>query len=274
MKKILLRSLGILLWSSSAFAEVNRIIPLTPSLAELVCVFSEGPRKIVGVTEYTDFPALLNEKEKIGGYHHLNYERISVLKPDLLIGADGGNAPFEIEILKKQHPSLLILRENSFSDLLRNLEILGARLGARSQKEAQDLKLKWVQKKEEIVKRGQKRPLKTVLILVDENPLLVAGGPTYFTEILEWVGARNVFSDLAVKYPRISKEEALRRNPDVVITFGRELSPAFLKLFKNVTAVKQQQIYPLKDDAIVRPGPRMLEAAEILERSIYKLNPE
>ena len=247
--------------------KVHRIITLTPALGELVALFPDAVPALVGVSEYTDFPESLKHIERVGGYQRLNYERIFSLKPDLLVAAEGGNAPIEVETLRRRHPDLLALTENSFADFLANVRTIGDRIGRSDQAGTLVDEAKAHLEKIRAAARG--RPSLRVAIVVDESPLLLAGGPTYFTELLGWIGASNAFADLAVKYPRLAREEFARRNPEVVLLLGRPSDAAFRKQFADLDAVKRNRVYVLNDDALVRPGPRILVAAERLAARLY-----
>src|SRR6185437_4262442 len=81
----------------------------------------------------------------------------------------------------------------------------------------------------EIRARGQARVAhrRRVLIQLDQQPLIVAGGHSFLSEALETVGAKNIYGNSPTAYPRPSIEDVLKRNPDsiIVIAFGPDLKP-------------------------------------------------
>lgn len=255
----------LLIFQVANATEIKKVITLTPSLAETFSLFQDSENKLVGVSEYTDYPPNLLKKEKIGGYNHLNYEKIMTLNADLILAAKGGNSDFEVEILKKKFDhKLLILRENSFEDFIENIDLIGKKINRIE--EALKIKSEYIIQKDKIFSRNKKRQQKSVAILIEESPLLFAGGPTYFTQLLKWVGAKNTFEDLNVKYPRLSKEEVIKRKPDFVIVLGK----VNLNQMKWTEFIKNTKFVFIKNDAFLRPGPRLLEAAIELEKIIYE----
>jgi len=62
----------------------NRIVSLSPAITEILYELDLGER-VVGVTDYCDFPDEVKDKSRIGGYLDTNYEAIILLKPDLVI---------------------------------------------------------------------------------------------------------------------------------------------------------------------------------------------
>src|SRR5579885_2742507 len=102
----LLASALFLLLAQPALAEVDelgvtvpegakpaRVVTLAPSLAEVAAALDPAHlERIVGVTEYTDFPPSLAKVESVGPYNRFNIEKVVSLKPDLVLATKDGNA--------------------------------------------------------------------------------------------------------------------------------------------------------------------------------------
>jgi ABC-type Fe3+-hydroxamate transport system substrate-binding protein len=130
----------------------------------------------------------------------------------------------------------------------------------------------------EIRQRGvehAKNP-KHVLIQLDEQPLIVAGGKSFLTDALNTVGAKNVYADADSNYPRPSPEDVLKRNPDTVLimAFGSDLKP-FQKMarrwaqYPGLAANQKKQVTVVYADALLRPSLRLLEGLAVLEKTLY-----
>src|SRR5207249_4842871 len=65
-------------------APAQRIISLAPHMTELLFAAGAGDR-IVGTTEYSDYPATATKIPRIGSSSLLDMERIITLKPDLIV---------------------------------------------------------------------------------------------------------------------------------------------------------------------------------------------
>ena len=66
----------------------QRIVSLAPSNTEILFALGLGD-KVVGVTDWCDYPPEALEKEKVGGYDTPDIEKIVALNPDLILVAYG-----------------------------------------------------------------------------------------------------------------------------------------------------------------------------------------
>jgi iron complex transport system substrate-binding protein len=111
---------------------------------------------------------------------------------------------------------------------------------------------------------------------------LIAAGPrTYLGELLEAAGGRNVLTSVSTQaYPRISLETVIHLNPDFIIDASgmgdepndtpeqrkRTIAPWLAR--GELTAVRHRRISAVLSEALVVPGPRVLEALELLRNVI------
>ncbi|RLE28852.1 hypothetical protein DRJ27_05460 [Candidatus Acetothermia bacterium] len=73
----------------------ERIISLSPTNMEILFAIGAGDR-VVGVTEYCNYPAEAEEREKIGGVSTVSIEKVVALEPDLVLGDElNGKETFE-----------------------------------------------------------------------------------------------------------------------------------------------------------------------------------
>jgi iron complex transport system substrate-binding protein len=100
--------------------------------------------------------------------------------------------------------------------------------------------------------------------------LFSAGGPTFLTEVLGIAGGENVLADVAHRYPTVSKEDLLRRAPDVILELhaGSDLPEATRRqlaadwaALPSLPAVRNGRIHVLTDDFLLLPGPRVAHTA-------------
>ena len=90
-------------------------------------------------------------------------------------------------------------------------------------------------------------------------------------EIAQICGLTNAFADLD-GWQAISEEQVLERDPDYIVTtsmyWGEGLTPEEeIKArpgWDVLNAVKNNQVFNADSNAITRPGPRLMEAAEAL----------
>jgi ABC-type Fe3+-hydroxamate transport system substrate-binding protein len=115
-----------------------------------------------------------------------------------------------------------------------------------------------------------------VLFEISSDPLIVAGKATFISDAIELVGAKNAFADLAAGYPRPSLEEAVRRDPDVIIIPTVRPDSADFKTevgawqrFGKMKAVRAGKIKSVPSDLLLRPSPRILQGIIALEHAIF-----
>lgn len=254
-----------------------RIVTLAPSVGELAAEFLEVDLdRIVGVSESTDYPPALKKIESVGPYQRFNLERVIALKPDLVLATLQGNSKDQVLHLRELGAPVFVMNTATFSDVEEAMreaaQILGD--GARGAAVAD----RFEKSLAEIRARGAGRSSKPlhVLIQLDEQPLVVAGGPSFLSEALNIVGATNVYEDAKTGYPRPSIEDVLRRNPEfvLVIAFGPDLKP-FNRMayhwgqYSSLAAKKSNQIKVVFADTLLRPSMRLLEGLAVLERTLY-----
>jgi iron complex transport system substrate-binding protein len=108
------------------------------------------------------------------------------------------------------------------------------------------------------------------------NPaqLFVAGPRNFIDSIITTAGGINVAADAAVKYPKLTPEEVVSRNPDVIILADAKFgaTPEIVRArpgWSAITAVRLNAIYPIDDDLVSRPGPRLVQGFEVYIRLIH-----
>ena len=106
-----------------------RIITLAPSLAELVCEFFGNGDRIVGVSEYTDFPPELKKIKTIGPYSHVNLETVFALKPDLVLATLDGNSKDQIGHLRELGVPVIVVATETFPQIENSITLISTALG-------------------------------------------------------------------------------------------------------------------------------------------------
>lgn len=258
----------------------QRIITLMPSLAELVASIAEKePNRIVGVSEFTDFPESLKKTKKIGSHRKIHFEEIVALKPDLILATLDGNGKDPILHLRELGLPVVVVATDSFARIIESMRLVGSAMGQAS--EGDQLAKKFDQGLHQIQERAQKRkqnhPTQKVLLEISGSPLIVAGQYSFLHDALNAIGAQNVYSDLQASYPRPSVEDVVSRNPDVIVIFGFSVPEKEIQSMKeewnrfpSLKAVQAQKIHVLRNEALVRPTLRLLEGLNLLEKTIYE----
>jgi iron complex transport system substrate-binding protein len=242
-------------------------------------ILGDSIDRIVGVSDYTDFPPALSKVKNVGSYARFNLEAVAALKPDLIIATSDGNARDQIEHLRELHFPVIVVKTSSFAEIDQSIQLLSLALDAEKtggtiRKQLHE-GLKHIEARTEARKRaGQPEP--KVLLQLDSNPLVAAGNSTFLNEALLKVGARNAYADVSKPYPKPTIEDVVMRDPDVILLLGMEKNLQSFekaaqdwKRFTKMKAVKTGKIRVLRADTVIRPSLRIIEGLSLLEQAVY-----
>lgn len=271
----------LLLLASTSWAQPRRIVSTTPSITEMLFALGLGNR-VVGVTTYCHYPKQARSIAKIGTYIQPNIEVILSLRPDLVIIQEN---PIRLaEKLRGVHLKVLELKHTTISDIYSSITAIGRAAGVP--RRARKLNESIQSKLDRIRRRTAPLPRVSVMFVISRIPgtlegLMVVGKASYLNKLIAVAGGVNVFRDAPTPYPKVSLEEVLARNPDVIIDMGEmadtggvteEHKRRVVKLWRrypNLRAVRRGTIYVVASDVFVVPGPRMVEAARRFARLLH-----
>ncbi len=254
-------------------APPSRVVSVVPSLTELVVALGAGDL-LVARTRF-DREAAVAHLPSVGGTQDPSLEAIVGLRPDLVIGwADEDRARIGARMTALGVP-VYQARIRTLAELVSHTERLGHLLHregeARALLHALDTRLGAVRARGDAAAEARSGHRPTVLYLVWHDPPQTAGPGTFLTELMEIAGGRNVMDDAPVPWPVVSMEEVLRRAPDALVVAprhdGQVFRPPWLDTapWQELEAVRADRILLVDPDLFNRPGPRVMEAAEVLE---------
>lgn len=255
-----------------------RIVTLAPSLGELVADFlSADLSRLVGVSEYSDYPPSLKKKASIGPFHQINLEAIVALKPDVVLATTDGNPKDEVDHLRELGVSVVVVESDSFLKIADSMVLVGTAVGDPAA--GAQMATHFKEQLSALVANSKKRSAgerPQVLLQLGDDPLVVAGGISFLGQALQELGILNVYAVSPKKYPSPSLEDVVAKNPDVIITMDmgqdKQRTQASLrkwKTLKSINAVKRGHVLPLSSDELLRPTLRLLDGLQKLENKIY-----
>lgn len=235
-------------------AKPVRIVSLAPNITEILFALGLGDR-VVGVNSRSDYPAAATKKPKVGDVT-ISSEAVLALKPDLVL-AHGYLNRDAIQRLEKLKLRVFALDPKTIPNVISDIRTLG-KLTARP-RTAESIAVGMERAAASAKSARAKSPSVDVLVVIQSNPLWVAGPKTFVHEILGIANARNVARDARQGFVPFSKELSISRNPDVIIVGIKSDADYFLKSpeWRNTKAVRNKRIYVIKSDLLVRPGPRL-----------------
>ncbi len=246
----------------------QRIVSLLPSLTESVCAMEQCQR-LVGVDSYSNYPASVRRLPVLGGGLDPNIEGIVALKPDVVLLATSSRASQRLESLGIK---VVALEPKSHTDVRRVLKKIGLLLDIP---EAQGADRLWriIDTSVSAVAQSLSPQARNIRVYfeVSRGPY-AAGESSFIGETLARLGVKNVVPASLGPFPRLNPEFVVRANPDVIMAGNRSMQAmAAYPGWSSIKAVREQRICLFsseESDVVVRPGPRMAEAARIMAKCL------
>ena len=255
----------------------QRIISLSPSNTEILYALGLGD-KIVGVTDWCNYPPEAADKPSIGGFSTPDIEKIISLAPDLIL-ADSIQEDEVIPQLEEIGLTVVGLSPDDIGigEVLQAITLVGKVAGAE---EAANILVSKMQSEiDSIVDKTkdlteEEKPL--VFYIIWHEPLMTAGSGTMEDELIRLAGGINMNGDL-IRYPDISLEAVLAANPEVIITgigmgTGGDATFQFARTeprLAGISARQNDRIYGVATDLSGRTGPRLIIALQQFAAAIH-----
>jgi iron complex transport system substrate-binding protein len=245
----------------------QRIISLSPANTEILFALELGDR-IVGVSDYSDYPEEAKSKTNVGAYDTPNIEQIVALEPDLVIATEEHQA--EIEQLESRGITVIAVNPKTVAEVLATIKLLG-RITGQDDKAA--ALVTSIQQRIDAI-TAKTKALTTeqrlrVFVVIWHDPIWTVGSGTFHDELIRMAGGVNVAGDLT-GYTSIGLEAVIAANPQVIIAGvgmgeGESLSLQFMQTderLKGTDARVNNRVYGANMDIVSRPGPRLADALE------------
>lgn len=248
--------------------ETNRIISLIPSSTEIIFAIGFG-EEVIAVSNYCNYPFKKIEGLPRIGDQNLNIEKIISLKPTILVDTNGIHKKYEA-IFNKLHLNYLNLNIKQLSDIPLEATKLAEKLGNKNK--AESFSEKW---NLEISKLSINKDTAIPKIYMEiwNNPIQAVGGSNIMDSIITTAGGKNALEKIK-EFPVVNSEILMIANPDIIILAYPDADIESVKKrpgWKSINAVKNNQIFAIDQDKIVRPGPRNLEAIKEINNYINKV---
>jgi len=251
----------------------QRIISHVPSITETLFALDLGD-KIVGVSDYCNYPEEATEKPKVGGYYTPSIERIVELDPDLVL-TDGHVA--DIAQLEGLGIPFIVLQPKDIDGLISNIELLGNITG--SQQKASELISDLEERIDAVIATVENAPRPRVFYVYDATDLTkpwTAGPGSFIDALISLAGGENVAAQAQGPWIQFSMEELVNSDPEIIIVDAMMgtavISPSELKkiaAWQGITAVREDRIGVVDGDLVNRPGPRIVEGLEQMAKIIH-----
>jgi iron complex transport system substrate-binding protein len=253
-------------------APPRRIVSLVPSATELIYALG-GEERLVGRTDFCDFPPAARDKPSVGGMISPSLETIAALKPDVVIATTSGNRLDTFTRLQQIGIPVYAVHAHRVAEMLdvaRRLAELTGRQAALAPFAAGLERRLFA-----VANAVRPYPRPRVLYVLWPEPLLVPASGALLTELIGLAGGDSITAGERGDYPRFSIEAAVMRAPEVILlaSHGSRSAPPVVRdkweRLASLPAVKGKRVHAIDGSLVHRYGPRVADGVEALARAIH-----
>ncbi len=249
----------------------ERIVSLVPSVTEDLFAVG-GEDRLVGVTDFCDWPPAARDKPRVGGMVGPNLETIVALRPDLVIATDEGNSQSTFDQLARLGVPVYVVRARRLEQAIEVLDRMGELTGrtAAVAPLVERLRARVRRVVEAVRSHGRRR----VLYVLWADPIIVPGRDGLVTELVTLAGGISVTAGASGAYPRLGLEAVVALNPDVIVLarHGGDQTPVLRATWERLAAlpaIRAGRVHAVDGSILHRYGPRVVDGLEALARIIH-----
>lgn len=240
----------------------SRVISLAPNITEMIYLL-EVDSTLVGNTKYCYYPEEAKSVTKVGDMITFNFEKLIELSPDLIFITVEGNQKTAYDKLIDLGLKVFVSNPRDYIGIKKTFNDLGEIFD--KEERTNNLTNEWDSTYNYILDQSKNLKTKDVMILVELNPIMVAGRNTFINSYLEICNMKNFAEDLEMNYPVFSREVVIERDPQIIVypSSGSENIETLRGMYpewKALSAVKKGNVFFVDRDLYFRPGPRFTDA--------------
>jgi len=252
----------------------QRIVSFGPNITEIL--FALGlEEKVVGVSDYCDYPEAAKLKPKVGDAYNPSLERIVELEPDLVLTVKHEQLNRELDALGIE---FMVLDPEDIDGILGDIELVGEITGTK--KRAEELIKDMQDSISQVIALMEDAPKVSVFFIIDAtDPTLpwTAGTGSFIDALITMAGGENVAGEAVGAWVPFSLEQVVSSDPEVIIiqtmiagipTISKEELDEH-PVWGEMTAVRQGKVYIIDGDLVSRPGPRIVQGLEEMAKIIH-----
>ena len=265
MNRLWVALLSAVMAATTAAKPAERIVSLAPHISEIFFALGAGGQ-LVGVDEYSDYPAEAGAVTRVSNYAGANYEQIVALRSDLVVGWQSGNGEKMVAPLRALGIPVVMVEARRLDDIPATVEQLAALAG----RETAGAALAGELRERLVALRARYAGAAPVRFFYQiwNDPLITYNGEHLISSALAECGGINIFSAAAPLVPYVSAEAVLVANPEVMISAGSSpddnASLAAWRRWSTLAAVAGGHLYGISADLTARHGPRFIDGVEKL----------
>jgi ABC-type Fe3+-hydroxamate transport system substrate-binding protein len=216
-----------------------------------ICLALGLKNRLVGMSVSHDYLGIKNV-ERIDGWN-INYERILILKPDLVLTTSAGNPPQVIERLRELGLNVFHTEQAGLDGIFETIRKIGELTETRRNAEATISSMK-----KELMRIKNRLPSMNikprVLYLLWTAPPMAPGGSTFLSEMISLAGGKNIFDSSGTRIVKPSLEKIIKLDPEIIF-LPQDVDLSDLdERWTVITAVKTRSVFHVNEDFVLRPG--------------------
>jgi iron complex transport system substrate-binding protein len=255
----------------------QRIVSLSPDLTEMLYGVGAFSR-VVGVSSYDTYPPEVAKLPHLGQLHNPSFEKLTAARPDLVI-INNAQAPFLEETLKDLGLRVLKTSNRSIEEVYAAMIAIGHATG--NDREAEKLVSDTREGLDRVRRRTSSLPKPRVAMIVNRTPgtlrdLSSATDGSYLADLVVIAGGRIAIPRVPSGYARLSKEDLLATNPDIILDFVHgpksNLAGDPLDAWRDLPelkAVREHHVLGVNADYVPHASQRIVQTAELFMRLIH-----
>jgi iron complex transport system substrate-binding protein len=254
----------------------QRIVSLSPAMTELLYGIGAFDR-VVGVSDYCTYPPEVTKLPIVGSWHHPSLEKITLLRPDLVI-IDSGQTPFVADRFQELGLRVVMVPDRSIRDVYAAIATLGHVTGREQQ--AARLAATVRSELEHVSRTTASRPRPSVILIVDRIPgtlrnLNTATRRSFLGALVDFAGGRLVAPALNRDYGPLNKEDLSALDPDVILDFVHGANPRVTdpldpwREMPELKAVRTRRVYEVNEDFVPHASQRIVETVQLFARFLH-----
>ena len=241
----------------------ERIVSTAPTPTEMLFAVGAGDL-IVGVDDYSDYPAEVANITKVGSYT-LNTEVIISLQPDLIVSSD--LVPIsQLELLEDRGIPFVVLATRTLDDVLKDIRMVGILTG--HVEEANELADSLDARIDAVTEKTLAAEVVKPRVYLEYYPYWTYGPGSFGNDLIALAGGSNIAENTTSEYPMLTSEFIVAQDPEIIIyTVGYMTTTTVEEIetrpgWDEITAVKSGDIYSMDDNIVSRYGPRIVDGLE------------
>ncbi|MCB0103600.1 MAG: cobalamin-binding protein [Anaerolineales bacterium] len=252
----------------------QRVVSLAPSITEILFAVGAGDQ-VVGRDEFSDYPAEAASIDSVGGsMGEYSVEAIVALEPNLVLAAEI-NTPELVNQLEDLGLTVFYVNNpTTIEEMYGSLENVAALTGHDVTELIDSLKDRVAAVDEKIAPISARPSVFYEIDASDPTKPWTYGPNSFGNLLIERAGGFNIASDATDPYPQLSLEQIVVANPSIIL-LGDSMwgvtpdSVLTREGWETIAAVQNNQIFPIDDNLISRPGPRLVDGLEALAKILH-----